>query len=230
MMKWNPGHHKLPKSITERKDVTVAMGRNTVIAETQNYVNNSQPGDILHESACDIVDADTAIRSYCESIGVDYDDDIALFEAYCEVDDELNYQDFTMNEASGSIWRRLWETAKKVVKAVIWFFKKIIQMCATLVKKIIDRFRKKGKKKLSRKISIKLPIVENAAIKEISGDSYEDISRAAAAYVQRITKAIKEQERKQNDNLQKYEQYTGKMANSSSTNESVTLTSLRNML
>ena len=123
-----------------------------------------------------------------------------------------------------------WETAKKVVKAVIWFFKKIIQMCATLVKKIIDRFRKKGKKKLSRKISIKLPIVENAAIKEISGDSYEDISRAAAANVQRITKAIKEQERKQNDNLQKYEQYTGKMANSSSTNESVTLASLRNML
>ena len=230
LMSCNPGHHKLPKSITERKDVTVAMGRNTVIAETQNYANDSQPGDILHESACDIVDADTAIRAYCESIGVDYDDDIALFEAYCEVDDELNYQDFTMNEASGSIWRRLWETAKKVVKAVIWFFKKIIQMCATLVKKIIDRFRKKGKKKLSRKISIKLPIVENAAIKEINGDSYEDISRAATANVQRITKAIKEQERKQNDNLQKYEQYTGKMANSSSTNESVTLTSLRNML
>ena len=230
LLSCNPGHHKLPKSITERKDVTVAMGRNTVIAETQDYVNNSQPGDILHESACDIVDADAAIRSYCESIGVDYDDDIALFEAYCEVDDELNYQDFTMNEASGSIWRRLWETAKKVVKAVIWFFKKIIQMCATLVKKIIDRFRKKGKKKLSRKISIKLPIVENATIKEISGDSYEDISRAAAANVQRITKAIKEQERKQNDNLQKYEQYTGKMANSSSTNESITLASLRNML
>lgn len=207
----NPGHHKLPKRIADSKEIQVAMGNNSVIIEVCDYAVTSTDDEILHEAATNVCEAYDTIQdvAYMNDIDLDSLDESCIAEAHQYLEDDSN---FIIDEGVGNVWTKIYEAVKRVIKGVLWLFRKIIEMVANFIKMVFRRFKKKHNKKLKKKMKAKAAFVESAKVIEYNVSSIKDIETTMINASNKMSAALKKVSAEQTRNLNQYEAMCKKLA------------------
>lgn len=200
----NPGHHKLPKRIADSKDIQVAMGNNSVIIEVCDYAVTSTDDEILHEAATNVCEAYDTIQNvaYMNDIDLDSLDESCIAEAHQYLEDDSN---FIIDEGVGNVWTKIYGAVKRVIKGVLWLFRKIIEMVSSFIRMVFSRFKKKHNKKLKKKMKAKAAFVESAKMLEYNVSSIKDIETTMINASNKMSAALKKISAEQTRNLNQYE-------------------------
>lgn len=228
IMSCNPGHHELSDDLKKIKDLHITMGRNTVMIESVvdmfDEVDENHP---LYETVCEVSEIEYDLRESCQSMGIDYDDDKYLKFCYTSLCSETATDVIT--EAGGrSFWGAIWERIKKLGAAIVYLFKKILQMVAKLISSVIDRLKSLFSKGKGPVFKIRLPhiLVENAKVAEKDCTSVEDIHAYCTAAAKHLTTALNKAQAEQLKTIKSYEALAKKNAGEKMS-EAITLEYLR---
>ena len=207
----NPGHHKLPKRIADSKDIQVAMGNNSVIIEVCDYAVSSTDDEILHEAATNVCEAYDTIQNvaYMNDIDLDSLDESCIAEAHQYLEDDSN---FIIDEGVGNVWTKIYGAVKRVIKGVLWLFRKIIEMVSNFIRMVFGRFKKKHNKKLKKKMKAKAAFVESAKMIEYNVSSIKDIETVMINASNKMSAALKKASAEQTRNLNQYEAMCKRLA------------------
>lgn len=187
----NPGGIPLPKSITGQKDVHIHYGKRSVMPENASISDIDQ----------NIEDGERYLHEFCNSIGIDYNDDDYLTECYNSVTDE------DIDMLSEGLVNKAWEAvktiAKKIWAAIVAAFKWIWEFIKKIWNAIKALFVKNKDNEVNDVSYIKL---EGAKVsKETNltfGQAYQKILNSC----DRISGQIKTLERTQTAIMKKIDQ------------------------
>lgn len=213
IMSCNPGHHELAQDIKDAKGVRIAHGRNILLVETTSSFADYDHDIDLQIALDEMAQAEYAIMQECTQMGIRYGDDTDLEEAYNDVCN-MNGSYWAMNESASSIWAKLKEYALKAVKAIVWLFKKIVEIVKKALSKIKGFFTSRfgSGKKLKRKIRLRIAFTEAASMKSADVDSLDAAEAFVAKSAQVMLSKISELERKQVELSNRMAQFVDKAA------------------
>lgn len=178
VMSCNPGSIPIDKSITSQKDVHIHYGKNIVMAETTD-IDTKVVNDIEND-----------LISFCENVGIDYNDDKYLIECYnnAESNIELLYE-MSIKE----LWQSAVQLAKKVWAAIVAGFKFIVNFIRDLINKIKIAIKNKD----AEVQDASFIAMESARIKNLKNKSIDAIQYEIVKSCNNISRCINELERNQ---------------------------------
>lgn len=221
----NPGHHKLDPDLYNMKGVHIHHATNTLLAESTLAPMFGTEYDMLNpidEAMQNIYEAECGLVQFCNEAGINYHTlDSIIDESVIDFDME------PLTEASAKeIWGKIVALVKRAIAFVVRIFKRIIDFFKGILDKIknfFERVFKNGKieKPLRKSFKTKFVMVENATIKSVQIDNWDDLQKEVMNACTKISNKIKQEQAKQSKWLSEAQRYTEKMERSNPQNESV---------
>lgn len=194
----NPGGHKLADDIMNTKGILINH------SDFSNYVESSII-DSTDEDFRVIKEAEESLMEFAESYDINYNDDEYLTECcnwYLENRELIN---------EGKIFDNIKEYFKRVVGAIIGFFKAIYRLIKKALLKLKELFfgtkeePKDAKAEFQKPIKTKLIDVKSQKIVEITSKNREELNKEASEMCSKLSHEIKEFNQKQQRSLNKIE-------------------------
>lgn len=194
----NPGGHKLADDIMNTKGILINH------SDFSNYVESSII-DSNDEDFRVIKEAEESLMEFAESYEINYNDDEYLTECcnwYLENSDLIH---------EGKIFDNIKEYFKKVVGAIIGFFKAIYRLIKKALLKLKELFfgtkeePKDAKVEFQKPIKTKLIDVDSKKLVEITSNNREGLNKQGSAMCAKMVNKIKEFNQKQQSSLNKIE-------------------------
>lgn len=206
----NPGGHKLANDIMKTKGVLINH------SDFSNYVES---GDLYSNdpSLQYLIEAENDLKSFALECDIDYNDDAYIEECMkWYIDNQEIIQE--------GAWDTVKEFGKKVIAAIIGFFKKIIGYVKLAISKIKGllfgtKEKPKNTKTKTPKIKVKLINLDSKKIDEFTAQCRDDLNDIWEKTTATISKEIKRQSELQSKLSKALERDLSKI-NPSSTNES----------
>lgn len=180
----NPGHHKLADDIMKTKGVLINY------SDFSNYVES---GELYSNdpSLQYLIEVENDLKSLALEYDIDYNNDEYLEECMQWYND--NYE--VIQEG---VWDSLKEFTRKVIGAIIGFFKKIVGYVRTAItkaKELIFGSKEKPKNTKSKtpKVKTKMINLSSKKIDEFISESREDLDKVWKSTSDTIAKEIKRQ-------------------------------------
>lgn len=183
----NPGHHELAPDIMKTKGVIINYSNHS------NYAESSIGQDIAsdNEPYAYIIEMENGIKSMAESYGIDYYDDAYLNECM-----SWYYEDIDLlNEGIGET---LLAFFKRIVAAIIGFFKGIFNFFKMLIQKVKELFTgsdssgvAKDTKTEFKEVKANLINAREKKIVEIKGKTRDELKQKADRVNNEIAKEIR---------------------------------------
>lgn len=206
----NPGHHKLADDIMKTKGVLINH------SDFSNYVES---GDLYSNdpSLQYLIEAENDLKSFALECDIDYNDDAYIEECMKWY---INNQEIIQE----GVWDSIKEFSKKVIAAIVGFFKKIIgyvKLAISKIKGLLFGTKEKPKNTKSKtpEIKIKLINLDSKKIDEFTAQCRDDLNDIWEKTTATISKEIKRQSELQSKLSKALERDLAKI-NPSSTNES----------
>ena len=227
IMSCNPGHHELDPDIKKTKGVRISHAMNTLLAESMlppDMDTSFDYDDPIDESEYRLYQTEQHMLQICNECGIDYYDDELLNESIA-----------ALNEAGigAKAWSAIVSLVKKALSAVIALFKKLIGFFRSIIERIKAFFNKifgkdaKIERQLRKSFNTKFIIVENAGMKAVTVNNWDDLQKGALDSCNKIAAKIQKMEREQTELLKKTQQFAEQQERKAPKNESVTLQALR---
>lgn len=206
----NPGHHRLADDIMKTKGVLI---------NHSDFSNWVESGDLYSNdpSLQYLIEAENDLKSFASEYDIDYNDDIYIEECMkWYIDNQEIIQE--------GGWDSIKEFGKKVIAAIIGFFKKIIGYVKLAISKIKGllfgtKEKPKNTKTKTPKIKVKLINLDSKKIDEFTAQCRDDLNDIWEKTTATISKEIKRQSELQSKLSKALERDLSKI-NPSSTNES----------
>ena len=221
----NPGHHKLDPDLYNMKGVHIHHATNTLLAESTlapMFGTEYNMFDPIDEAMQNIYEAECGLVQFCNESGINYHMlDSIIDESVIDFDME------PLTEASAKeIWGKIVALVKRAITFVVRIFKRIIDFFKGILDKIknfFERVFKNGKieKPLRKSFRTKFVMVENASIKSVQINSWDDLQKEVMNACTKISNKIKQEQAKQSKWLSEAQRYTEKMEKSNPQNENV---------
>ena len=180
--------------------------------------------DPIDESEYRLYQTEQHMLQICNECGIDYYNDELLDESIT-----------ALNEAGigAKAWSAIVSLVKKALSAVIALFKKLIGFFRSIIERIKAFFNKifgkdaKIERQLRKSFNTKFIIVENAGMKAVTVNNWDDLQKGALDSCNKIAAKIQKMEREQTELLKKTQQFAEQQERKAPKNESVTLQTLR---
>ena len=212
----NPGGHKLADDIMNTKGVLINH------SDFSNYVESSII-DSNDEDFRVIKEAEESLIEFAESYDINYNDDEYLTECcnwYLENRELIN---------EGKIFDNIKEYFKRVVGAIIGFFKAIYRLIKKALLKLKELFfgtkdkPKDAKAEFQKPIKTKLIDVKSQKVVEITSKSREELNKEGSEMCSEFSHQIKEFNQKQQRSLNKIEKEINELSRQEILNKESTI-------
>lgn len=177
----NPGHHKLPPEIENNRKVHVHYSTTTVLAESNDMINN-------------INDTEQILIQACNEAGIDYYNENYLNECYKyinSIDEDVLLSELTVKDIlNGAI-----DLAKKFLGAIVRFFQFLLEKLRAFFNWI--RGIKTEEAQQNNKMDAVCITMENAKVIEMKNSDILDIKAKVEKSCASISKEVKRLSSKQ---------------------------------
>ena len=206
----NPGHHRLADDIMKTKGVLI---------NHSDFSNWVESGDLYSNdpSLQYLIEAENDLKSFASECDIDYNDDAYIEECMkWYIDNQEIIQE--------GVWDSIKEFGKKVIAAIVGFFKKIIgyvKLAISKIKGLLFGTKEKPKNTKSKtpEIKVKLINLDSKKIDEFTAQCRDDLNDIWEKTTATISKEIKRQSELQSKLSKELERDLAKI-NPSFTNES----------
>lgn len=233
----NPGHHELDPDIKKTKGVRISHAMNSLLAESvlsPEMDSSFDMEDPIDETEYRLYQTEQHMLQICNECGIDYFSDELLDESSSEFATSINEAGI-----ASKVWSTLVSIIKKAIATVVSVFKKLIDFFKSIIERIKAFFGKifgkdaKIERQLRKSFNTKFIIVENAGMKAVTVNNWDDLQKGVLDSCNKIAAKIQNMEREQTELLKKTQQFAEQQEKKAPQNESVeqiTLQHLRSLL